>query len=46
MPSLARWCFRHRKLVVAGWILALIVVTVVSRLAGISYATKIGRAHV
>jgi RND superfamily putative drug exporter len=40
VPSLARWCFRHRKLVVAGWILALIVVTVVSRLAGISYATS------
>jgi RND superfamily putative drug exporter len=40
VPPLARWCFRHRKLVVAGWILALIVVTVVSRLAGISYATS------
>jgi RND superfamily putative drug exporter len=40
VPSLARWCFRHRKLVLAGWILALIVVTVVSRVAGISYATS------
>jgi len=40
VPSLARWCFRHRKLVLSGWILALIVVTVVSRVAGISYATS------
>ena len=40
MPSLARWCFRHRMLVLAGWTIALIVVTVVSRVAGISYATS------
>jgi RND superfamily putative drug exporter len=40
VPFLARWCFRHRKLVFAGWILALVVITVVSRLAGISYATS------
>jgi putative drug exporter of the RND superfamily len=38
--SLARWCFRHRMLVLAGWTIALIVVTVVSRVAGISYATS------
>jgi putative drug exporter of the RND superfamily len=40
VPSLARWCFRHRRLVLAGWIVALIVVTVASRVAGISYATS------
>jgi putative drug exporter of the RND superfamily len=40
VPSLARWCFRHRMLVLAGWTIALIVVTVVSRVAGISYATS------
>ena len=40
MPSLARWCFRHRMLVLAGWTIALIVVTVVSRVAGRSYATS------
>jgi putative drug exporter of the RND superfamily len=40
MPSLARWCFRRRRLVFAGWVLALVLLTVVSRAAGISYATK------
>ncbi|MGH3166072.1 MAG: MMPL family transporter [Trebonia sp.] len=40
MPFLARWCFRHRKLVFAGWLLALIAVTAVGRMAGISYATS------
>ncbi|HEX4061354.1 MAG TPA: MMPL family transporter [Streptosporangiaceae bacterium] len=40
MPSLARWCFRHRWIVLAGWVLALVLVTVVSKAAGISYATK------
>jgi RND superfamily putative drug exporter len=41
MPSLARWCFRHRRLVLAGWVLALILLTLVSRAAGISYATNV-----
>jgi putative drug exporter of the RND superfamily len=40
MAGLARWCFRHRRLVLAGWLVALVVLTVVSRAAGISYATK------
>jgi putative drug exporter of the RND superfamily len=39
MPSLARWCFRRRWLVLAGWVLALVLLTAVSRAAGISYAT-------
>jgi RND superfamily putative drug exporter len=34
MMSLARWCFTHRKRVVALWLLALIVVLGVSRAAG------------
>jgi putative drug exporter of the RND superfamily len=38
MPFLARRCFRHRRLVLAGWVLVLILLTVVSRAAGISYA--------
>ncbi len=41
MADLARWCFRHRKLVSGGWLLALIVLTVISRAAGISYATQL-----
>ena len=40
MPSLARWCFRRRWLVLAGWVLALVLLTAMSRAAGISYATK------
>jgi putative drug exporter of the RND superfamily len=38
MPSLARWCFRRRWLVLAGWLLGLVLLTPVSRAAGISYA--------
>jgi uncharacterized membrane protein YdfJ with MMPL/SSD domain len=30
MPSLARWCFRRRWLVLAGWVLALVLLTAVS----------------
>jgi RND superfamily putative drug exporter len=40
MAGLARWCFRHRRFVFTGWVLALVLLTVVSRAAGISYATK------
>ncbi len=41
MAGLARWCFRHRRLVLAGWLLALVLFTAVSRAAGISYATSV-----
>jgi putative drug exporter of the RND superfamily len=41
MPFLARWCFRRRRLVLAGWVLALVLLTAVSRAAGISYSTNI-----
>jgi putative drug exporter of the RND superfamily len=27
---LARWCFRHRRRVLAGWLLAVVVVVVLS----------------
>jgi putative drug exporter of the RND superfamily len=40
MASLARWCFRHRRLVFAGWILALALFTFVSQAIGISYSTN------
>jgi putative drug exporter of the RND superfamily len=45
MPSLARWCFRHRRLVLAGWVLALVLISAVSQAAGISYATKFTLPH-
>jgi putative drug exporter of the RND superfamily len=41
MPFLARWCFRRRWLVFAGWVLALVLLTAMSRAAGISYSTNI-----
>ena len=34
MIGLARWCFAHRKRVVAGWLLALIVILGVSKKVG------------
>ncbi len=41
MAGVARWCFRHRRLVIAGWIVALVLLTAMSQAVGISYATKI-----
>jgi putative drug exporter of the RND superfamily len=41
MPVLARWCFRRRRLVFAGWVLALVLLTVVSRAAGINYSASV-----
>ena len=40
MAGLARWCFRRRRLVLAGWLLALVALTAACQAAGISYATK------
>jgi putative drug exporter of the RND superfamily len=40
MPFLARWCFRRRWLVLAGWVLALVLLTAVSQAAGSSFTTK------
>jgi hypothetical protein len=36
MTRLARWYFRYRRLVLAGWLLAPVLFTAVSRSAGIS----------
>ena len=41
MAPLARWCFRHRRAVLAGWLVALVLFTVASRAAGISYSTSV-----
>jgi RND superfamily putative drug exporter len=41
MAGIARWCFRHRRLVLAGWLLALVLLTAVSQAVGISYATQV-----
>ena len=40
MARLARWCFEHRRRVVAAWLLALVVATGVSVAAGTSFNTN------
>ncbi|HTW09487.1 MAG TPA: MMPL family transporter, partial [Acidimicrobiales bacterium] len=39
MASTARWCFRRRWLVLAGWLLTLVLFTALSQAVGITYAT-------
>src|SRR5277367_2915463 len=34
MAQLARWCFQHRKLVLAGWLLAMVAVVGAGKAAG------------
>ena len=41
MARVARWCFRHRRLVFAAWLLALVLFTAASQAAGIKYATNV-----
>ncbi len=40
MRSLATWCFRHRKLVVVLWLVALLAATGLSRVAGTRYSNS------
>ena len=39
MASLGRWCFRHRWMVLAVWVVALIGFTVAGRAAGTDFST-------
>ena len=41
MTRLARWCFEHRRKVVAGWLLALVCVVGVSVAAGSSFTSNL-----
>ena len=45
LGRLALWCYRHRRAVLIYWILALIVVTGVSRMAGADFRNKFGGGH-
>ncbi len=45
MRSVARWCFTHRRLVVLGWIAALIGVTAIHFAAGSSYSDNFKLPH-
>ena len=40
MRYLATWCFRHRKLVVVLWLIALVAASGLSRVAGTSYSNS------
>jgi RND superfamily putative drug exporter len=40
MPALARWCFHHRKLVLALWLLALVVSFGAAKAAGTAYSIR------
>jgi putative drug exporter of the RND superfamily len=39
MLKLARWCTKHRRRVVVGWVLAAILITVVAHAVGTDYAS-------
>ena len=40
MTALARWCIAHRRIVLIGWILVLVGVSVAAGAAGSSYSTN------
>jgi RND superfamily putative drug exporter len=40
MSQLARWCFQHRRWVVAGWLLAMVVVVGAERAAGTDFSSS------
>ncbi len=40
MAALARWCFRHRKIVLPAWLIALVLVGGIARTAGSSYSNN------
>jgi putative drug exporter of the RND superfamily len=40
LATLARWCFRNRRLVLALWLVGLVSITLITRVVGSSYATN------
>src|SRR6267378_3885998 len=40
MPRLARWCLAHRRVVVAGWILLLVVTVFIESSTGSNYSAS------
>src|SRR5215831_16513079 len=45
LGRLALWCYHHRRAVLAYWIVALVIVTGVSRVAGADFRNKFGGGH-
>jgi len=41
LGRLGWWCFRHRRLVAAGWVLVLVVMMVAGRMAGSAFRTDL-----
>ena len=40
MAALARWCFRHRKIVLPAWLIALVLVGGIAKSVGSSYTNN------
>src|ERR1700736_6060158 len=40
MPRLARWCLAHRRIVVSGWLLFLVVAVFIQSNTGSNYSTS------
>ncbi len=40
MAALARWCFRHRKIVLPAWLIALVLVAGIAKSVGSSYSNN------
>ena len=40
MATLARWCFRHRRIVLPAWLFTLVLVATISHTVGSSYANN------
>src|SRR2546421_10730657 len=45
MRTLARWCFVHRRVVLAAWIVALVTMTALHSAAGSSYSDNFKLPH-
>ncbi|MBE7188380.1 MMPL family transporter [Jatrophihabitans endophyticus] len=45
MSILGGWCFRHRRIVVGVWLLALVLSALLSRVAGTAFSTKFTLPH-
>ncbi|HTW99869.1 MAG TPA: MMPL family transporter [Acidimicrobiales bacterium] len=40
MATLARWCFRHRRIVLPAWLVALVLIGVIAHAAGSTYSNN------
>jgi putative drug exporter of the RND superfamily len=45
MRGLARWSYRHRRLVVLGWVVALVGITLLSKAVGTGYSNDFNLPH-